>query len=514
MSGPSKATQLVELALERYRLGCSTDGAAFAVEVDGPNVALSLRGRGGLRSALAADYYGVAFEAPGQNALSEAMQVLEGRAMAADREPVAIRMAAHDGAVVVDLGRADGQVTVVRPGTWSVVARSPVLFRSTEAVGELPLPIPGGTPGALPELQELLNVPADDWPVIVAFLVAALMADLAHPVLFLSGEQGTAKSWAARVLVRTFDGSQTDVQSAPRNEDDWAVVASSAWSVALDNVSKIDPWLSDAICRAATGAMWRKRALFTDDAVSILRVKRVVVLNGIDPEITRGDLAERLIRVDLDPIRTRRTDEEIEAAFGHIHPRILGTLFDLAAQVLAVLPSIEVERPPRMASFAKVVAAVDQCLATQGLKRYCAMVQSQVAQAAEGDLFAQALDRFLTASTSGEWEGAASDLLRDLRTFDAERRDELPKTPQAVGSALSRVATPLRARGWTVKRGRGAARRWTIRRGNQGEIGVVGVEASTDCDTLDARDASFLPIPPDAELFDEPAWVPDEEDLR
>ena len=499
--GPSKATQLVEMALDRFRLGRSSDGMPFAVETGGPNVALSLRGRGGLRSVLAASFYESTGAAPGQNALSEALAVLEGIAAGAGREPIAIRTAEFKNKIVVDLGRADGEVAVIAPGTWTIVERSPVLFRSTEAVGELPIPVSGGQLGHLGRLRPLLHLSDEDWPVLMAFMVSALMSGLAHPVAFFTGEQGTSKSWASRLVVRTFDGSATDVQSAPRNEDDWAVVASSSWTVAIDNISRIDPWLSDAICRASTGAMWRKRALFTDDSVSILRVKRVVVLNGIEPEVTRGDLAERLVRFDLFPITERKSDEEIETVFKDAHPEILGALCDLTAKVLEVLPTTTVTDPPRMASFARVVAAVDDVLGTSGLERYRVMVKSQVAHAAEGDLFSQALERYLTA-TGGLWEGSSSGLLSGLRQGHDDNLD-VPKTPQAVGSALSRAATSLRAKGWTVNKLHSGSRAWRIALPTKSEdagSGVQGVQGGGCPGGVDTLDSSALPDPVDASI--------------
>jgi hypothetical protein len=514
----SKATALVRMALDRFRLGCSSDGTVFAVRLSGPNVALGMRGRGGLRSVLASMFYEAEGSAPGQNALTDAMQVLDGKAMAAEREPVAIRMASHAGTLVVDLGRADGRVVVITSDGWEVVERSPVLFRSSEAVGDLPLPVRVGyAGGGLPELRRLVNVTEADWQVLVAVLVAAIFPDLPHPVLFISGEQGVAKSWATKLIIRTIDGSETDVQSAPRNEDDWSVVASSSWTIALDNVTKIDPWLSDCICRASTGAQWRKRTLFTDSDVSILRIKRQVIMNGIDTPIDRGDLAERVIRLDLEPIKDHLEDDEIERKFAEAHPRILAALFDLAAQVLAVLPNIAIERPPRMASFAKVVAAVDRVCGTEGLARYRVMVRAQVAAAAEGDPFAQALDRFLASrNPPDEWQGGATELLGELLSFEPDRKDQLPKNGQLVGTALSRAATPLRAKGWQVGHAKSGARRiWTLKRPAEEQEGrepaAPAAPAVPSGDTRDGWDTPDLPLPLDDEEFDDEGWDPDEE---
>ena len=55
--GRSQASRLVSLARESYRLVLGEDGRCYAVDVDGPAVAVPLRGRDGLRSRLARSYY-------------------------------------------------------------------------------------------------------------------------------------------------------------------------------------------------------------------------------------------------------------------------------------------------------------------------------------------------------------------------------------------------------------------------------------------------------------------------
>ncbi len=204
-SGESQASRLMRMALDSYRFGCSDEGLPFAVPHNGANVALSLRGRGQLRASLATAYYRETGKAPSQNSLAEALAVIEGMANDNGRERLSLRVAAVDRGLVVDLGRPDGRVAVITPAGWAIEARSPCLFRRTEAVGELPLPVRGG---ALGDFRQLVNVPNEDWPVVVAFLVAALMPDLAHPILLLSGEQGAAKSTCAKLVVQLVDGSQ------------------------------------------------------------------------------------------------------------------------------------------------------------------------------------------------------------------------------------------------------------------------------------------------------------------
>jgi len=53
----------------------------------------------------------------------------------------------------------------------------------------------------------------------------------------------------------------------------------------------------------------------------------------------------------------------LDATFEAVRPAVLGALFDVLACVLAVLPGVRLESMPRMADFARVLAAVDE---TQG----------------------------------------------------------------------------------------------------------------------------------------------------
>jgi hypothetical protein len=50
--GPSQASQLVALARDRFDVFTSEDGRPYAVPQGGPNIALPLRGKAGLRSKL------------------------------------------------------------------------------------------------------------------------------------------------------------------------------------------------------------------------------------------------------------------------------------------------------------------------------------------------------------------------------------------------------------------------------------------------------------------------------
>ncbi len=324
--GPSQATMLRRLALGRFRFGCAPDGTPFAVPIGGPRVARSLRGgKTSLRAELAKLYaraYGG--NVPSASALADALTALEGEAGETDPEPLALRVAEYDGSLLLDLGRADGRVVQVTPGGWSVLGTSPVLFRRTALTGPLPDP---ARPGDLTPLRERLNVSDADWSLVLAWLCAALTPSPPHPLLALLGEQGTGKSTATRLVVEVIDPSPVPLRPAPRDEDQWSVAAASSWVVGLDNLSGVAPWFSDSLCRAVTGAGSIRRRLYTDDDVSVLAFRRAVVVNGIDFGDLRGDLADRMLAVELHVIGDdqRRTDADI-AMRADEHAAVLGGL--------------------------------------------------------------------------------------------------------------------------------------------------------------------------------------------
>ncbi|WP_233227949.1 ATP-binding protein [Streptomyces sp. BSE7-9] len=352
---PPAAARIVAMAREEYRFVMSTDGRPYAVALDGPNVAVPLRGKAGLRQRLArrfADAY--PGEVASQSALADAMTVLEGIAEDNDPVPVNLRVGrAPDGAIVVDLGSADGRAVVVSGLGWQVVERSPVLFRRSGAMAPMPEPVLDGD--GLAKLHALLNMDESAFHQLVAWLVAAWIPDIPHPAVVCKGEQGTGKSKAAQMFINLIDPSPAAKRSQPRDEKAWSRQAFSSWALCLDNVSTIPPWLSDTLCKAVTGDGVVDRALYTDDDVVVLTFKRVLAMTTIDAGALAGDLAERVLLLDLQLIdsRRRRSEEELDATFEAVRPAVLGALFDVLACALAVLPSVRLEAMPRMADFAR-----------------------------------------------------------------------------------------------------------------------------------------------------------------
>ena len=140
---------------------------------------------------------------------------------------------------------------------------------------------------------------------------------------------------------------------------------------------------------------------------------RPVILNGIDEIIDRPDLADRCILLTLEaiPEKSRRSEEELWAAFETARPRILGALLDGVVKGLAMLPQTKLEKLPRMADFARWATACETAAWPAGTfeAAYCGNRKAAVDGVLESDLVAVALRAFVAKRT--EWTGTATDLL-------------------------------------------------------------------------------------------------------
>src|SRR5205085_4908492 len=113
--------------------------------------------------------------------------------------------------------------------------------------------------------------------------------------------------------------------------------------LAFDNLSGLPPWLSDALCRLASGGSFAVRQLFSDDDEVLFQAARPILLNGIEDVISRPDLADRAIFLTLSPIAEaqRRPEAELWREFQLARPQILGALLDALSHGLRSLPSLD-----------------------------------------------------------------------------------------------------------------------------------------------------------------------------
>lgn len=450
----STATRLVNLAMQSYRFGSSSDGGKFAVALNTSHVATPLSGDR-LQDELAKKYFQETGKVAGGQALRDALAVISGMCADSDPEDIHLRVGQdQDGTVWVFMADEQNRVIHLTPQGWNIQASAPVLFKKTVLTAPFPYPADRGD---LAPLWELLNFNTQDRPLVVAWIMAALLRpNIPHPVAALFGEQGSGKSTATRRLAALIDPSHVPTRRPPTRQDEWPATLASSYGVAIDNLSGIPAWLSDALCRAVTGDGDVRRKLYTDGDVSIFSYRRVILLNGIDVGAIKGDLAERLIIFNLERFTSnRKTEAELAQKWEQSYPAMFAGLLDLACKCLARLepftPQASGETVPRMADFGRILQAVDAELGTDGMTRYLEQPKQVAANALEAEPF---LKEMLPAIGDG-WSGTIGALLERLENQPTVRSwvKGWPRSGQAAIGIIKRNAPALRALGWSVEQG-------------------------------------------------------------
>ena len=84
-------------------------------------------------------------------------------------------------------------------------------------------------------------------------------------------------------------------------------------------------------------------ALFTDSDEHVVDVMRPAIITGITEVAERGDLIDRTVGIELEPVRHRRTEQELYAAFEEARPGILGALLDAVAYAHAHVDALKLD---------------------------------------------------------------------------------------------------------------------------------------------------------------------------
>jgi hypothetical protein len=354
--------QALAALLEPADLFHTADGRGYAtVHIDSHCETWPVRSKR-FKAWLGRAYYAIARKPAPTQAMSETLALAEARALDGPEWPVHVRAAASGEKIYIDLGDDRWRVVEVDATGWRMLEGSPVKFHRAAGMLPLPAPVPGET---LEALRGFVNVGDENtWRLLVHWLVMGFRPIGPYPVLGVFGEQGSAKSTTTRVLRELLDPNAAPLRSEPREPRDLMIAAEHGGVVALDNLSHLPTWLSDALCRLSTGGGFSTRELYSDSEEVIFSAMRPVILNGIEEVITRGDLMQRTMLIELPVIgpEHRRREGEFWRAFEAARPGILGALLDAVAAAIREAPNVRLPMLPRMADFAEWSVAAERGL--------------------------------------------------------------------------------------------------------------------------------------------------------
>ena len=481
---------LVDLALSGAEFFCSPDGKPFADVLVHECRNTWLVTSNDFDEWLTHRFFTEKRRAPGPGPQKQAIRTLTAHAKFESglRHDVYLRVAELDGKIYVDIGDPKWSVIEIDASGWRVIDNSPVRFRRTQGMRALPFP---ERDGSIEQLRSLVNLSDDGFVLYIAWLLDALCPGRPHPLLYLAGDEGSAKSTAAKIARSLIDPNAIPLRSLPSSTRELSVGVSNSSMLAYDNVSVIPTSLSDALCQVATGSGFATRKLFTNTEEVLTGGYRSVVVSGLGNAITRSDLADRAVIINMSRIAQERlrAEREIWSRFELQRPQIFGALLDCMARGLRQLPQIQLARAPRMIDFALwgiATAAFPRNVFLAALERTAADANEAVI---EIDAVAVAVSAFMMGR--GSWIGTAAQLLQTLTDMDhteaaPSRSKSWPREASAFGKRLQAAKVVLGKIGVDVQIGRASDRHRT----RSITLTAVRPQQAMETDASDGSDGS------------------------
>src|SRR5262245_23631197 len=375
---------------------------------------------GGFRKWLRRIYFFELEAAPKRDALETAVETLDAEAQfSCDTvHPVELRVAYQDGKIYYDLCNDRWEVVEITASSWKIVTDAPVRFRRSSAARPQAVPAKGGKLG---DLRSFFNLKDNkSWILLVSAVLKYFYEPGGHPIIELCGEHGTAKTTTERIISRLVDPSAAPARCPPGDERDLTAAAYGTYVLAYDNLSSLPLWLSDALCRLATGAGLSGRTLYTNTDETIVEAKRPLILTGINPLALRGDIADRANKIFLEQIEgaARKDEASFWRDFETALPKLVGAIMDALVIGLRNLPKTKPANLPRMADYAIWGSACESAYTEPGnLMRALALARTEsVEDVIEASVAAQVLREHLATKVSNaEWKMTANALYAALK---------------------------------------------------------------------------------------------------
>jgi len=390
-----------------------------------------------------------------------------------------IKTAMLDGEIFYDLGDEEWRCVRMSHTAGVEVVPAPLGLRRTKAQGTQAMPDLTATPADMDRLTAMMRITdKDDQLLIKAWICAGIVPDIPHPIMWMTGGQGSGKSMRAAMIKSILDPSVLRQTSLPDSRKDLGVLLANCHCLVLDNIDQpFTNWQVEMLCQSVTGGAAVARELFTDGDLAInVFSKGALVFTSIGVVSNAPDLLDRAILLPVPDLTEddRRTEAAMWAEYEAARPKALGGVFKSIQQAMTILPSVaaEFERgewpQQRMADF--VVWGEALARAAWGkepgefLEAYRRRISQMAKEIVAGDLAMSTLAEFIRERIM--WKGTTDELLRELvkmnRYEDQGWQPPIkgwPRTPNALGMKIQKYKTDLARQGIKIEKDRNKAER-------------------------------------------------------
>ncbi len=406
------------------------------------------------KSWLGAYVYGKYNFALKNNQIKDISEALSGVAIYSGigKKNLEVRSCLVDNVLWYDLG---GSAVRVDKNGWEIIKQPPILFKPYEHQEKQVTPSKNGN---IQALRQFVNISSDeDWALFLVFAISTFIPSFPQPVLVLTGSQGAGKTTPMRMLKKLVDPSKLPSTGSPSDQEEMSRLADKHLLLFFDNLSSLSSKVSDILCKLVTGDGFSRRTKYTDDDETIFVSKRAIMMNGINPFITRADLLDRTIILELGriPDEKRLPEDELWRKFEETRPVILGGIFDVLSKAMSLYGHNVPAKLPRMADFAKwgvainsAIKQVDENWSVDFIEAYEKNIECQNEEAIQANPVAVAARMLIEKKVV--WEGTITEFFSEFENSGILERRYLtyhtmwPSNPSGIGRSLVRAETNLR----------------------------------------------------------------------
>lgn len=457
----------------QFLLELMSDAVTFHTPTKKPYASIILNGglhtyaigRGEFADILQKKFYDENKMPPTSKALKDAIAILASAAVYdGDEQNVCIRLCEIGKTIYYDLASNASEIVAIDEAGWRTIKNINVPF----------LRFPNTTANTVPEidgdlkiLRKYFNLSNEDqWVLLLSWILGSFRPYGPYPILILTGEHGSAKSTATRILQALTDPVNEKPPGFPKSERDFAITTARRRILLFDNISEINENMSDLLCRAATGGSFRARKNYSDDQEVIVNIQNPIVVNGIGTLVRRGDLLDRSILIELPLLSEskRKSEDEVMNNFNKDRPQILGSIFSVVSCALKEQEKVNAENLPRMADFAKWIMSIEELIGlTKGdfLRIYKESIKQSNLDVINSDPLALSIIKLI--ETKKSWKGSATDLINILSESCAEEFSKVKSNERSlktISTVITRLTPPLREQGIQVSTGRNRSKRF------------------------------------------------------
>lgn len=201
-----------------------------------------------------------------------------------------------DGVLITNFGEAGYHLPDQRPNVSFMLP--------THALPVTYKPIYGAavTNGALSNLLRMLNVPADNELLVIAWMVSCLLPEARKSLLEIIGVPQSGKSTLQAILKQILDPSRMPlVKTPPRTPKQVDELAKSDHVISLDGVEYLRPKIQGELVAIMRGRLVDVSVLGRHPK-TMINISRPVVVSSLESIATERELADRTVTIDLPPI--------------------------------------------------------------------------------------------------------------------------------------------------------------------------------------------------------------------